>query len=54
MAEKSDSVAIVLTNHGGHIGFLEGLLPRHTSYMDQLFGEFAEAVFTNMEELQTL
>ncbi|KAK3588595.1 hypothetical protein CHS0354_001920 [Potamilus streckersoni] len=46
-AESNDNIAIVITSHGGHIGFLEGLFPRHRSYMDRLFSQFSYAVFTH-------
>ncbi|XP_060083024.1 phospholipase ABHD3-like [Ylistrum balloti] len=44
-AEQNDNIAIVVTSHGGHIGFLEGILPRHGGYMDRLFSQFSHAIF---------
>lgn len=44
-AEQNDNIAIVVTSHGGHIGFLEGLIPRHGGYMDRLFSQFSRAIF---------
>lgn len=44
-AEQNDNIAIVVTSHGGHIGFLEGLYPRHRGYMDRLFAQFVDAIF---------
>ena len=44
-ARQSRNVAIVVTKHGGHIAFLEGLLPRHNSYMDQVFAQYVDAIF---------
>ncbi|XP_049674361.1 protein ABHD1 isoform X2 [Accipiter gentilis] len=47
-------VALLLTAHGGHLGFLEGLCPRPGSYMERLFAQFISAVFEHREELQQL
>lgn len=42
----NDNIAIVVPSRGGHIGFLEGLFPRQQSYMDRLYSQFVNAVFT--------
>ncbi|XP_040406678.1 LOW QUALITY PROTEIN: protein ABHD1 [Cygnus olor] len=47
-------VALLVTAHGGHIGFLEGLFPRHGTYMDHVFTQFITAVFEHGKELQQL
>ena len=44
-AEKNDNIAIVMTSHGGHIGFVEGAIPRHRSYMYRWVRQFVPAVF---------
>ncbi|RUS81417.1 hypothetical protein EGW08_010801 [Elysia chlorotica] len=44
-AEKNDNIAIVMTSHGGHIGFMEGAIPRHRSYMYRWVRQFVPAVF---------
>lgn len=50
-ARKSRYVSIMITHHGGHIGFLEGINPRHQSYMDRVFAQYVEAVFSHYDEL---
>lgn len=47
-------VALLVTAHGGHIGFLEGLFPRHGTFMDRVFTQFITAVFEHGEELRQL
>ena len=53
-ARQSECVAIVQTSHGGHIGFLEGLFPRHRSFMDRMFAEYVFAVFENLNALKEI
>ncbi|ELU04778.1 hypothetical protein CAPTEDRAFT_143198 [Capitella teleta] len=50
-AAASKNVAIAMTDHGGHIGFLEGIFPRGANLMDKLLGEFADAIFKHGHEL---
>uniref|UniRef100_A0A673BZG9 Phospholipase ABHD3 n=1 Tax=Sphaeramia orbicularis TaxID=375764 RepID=A0A673BZG9_9TELE len=45
------NVALLITTHGGHIAFLQGLFPRGESYMERLFGQFTEAVFEHSVDL---
>lgn len=45
------NVALLLTSHGGHIAFLQGLFPRGESYMERLFGQFVQAVFEQPRDL---
>ena len=44
-AEQNDNICIVVTSHGGHIGFLEGLFPRHGGYMDRIFRQYVGSIF---------
>ncbi|ESO99164.1 hypothetical protein LOTGIDRAFT_226275 [Lottia gigantea] len=44
-ANNHDNVALVVTSHGGHIGFLEGIMPRHSTYMYRWFTQFMDSVF---------
>ncbi|KAI5614984.1 phospholipase ABHD3, partial [Silurus asotus] len=51
-AQHSANMALLLTSHGGHIGFLEGLFPRGRGYMDRVFGLFVRACFEHQEDLK--
>ncbi|XP_054856883.1 protein ABHD1 [Eublepharis macularius] len=51
-AQCVPALALLVTSHGGHIGFLEGLFPRHESYMDRVFAQFMGAVFEHWDELE--
>ena len=44
-------MAIMVTSHGGHIGFLEGLFPRNANYMDRVFAQYVDAIFRHKNEL---
>lgn len=44
-AHQNDNIAMVVTSHGGHIGFLEGGNPRDSSYMYRWYSQFIDAVF---------
>ncbi|CAG5928062.1 unnamed protein product [Menidia menidia] len=46
------NVALLLTAHGGHIAFLQGLFPRGESYMERLFGQFVQAVFEHQRDIK--
>lgn len=45
-AKRSDYFAMLTTTYGGHIGFMEGLLPTRYHYSDRVFEQFASAVFS--------
>ncbi|XP_032817637.1 phospholipase ABHD3-like isoform X1 [Petromyzon marinus] len=51
-ARGSSNLALLVTTHGGHIAFLEHLVPRDDNYMDRLFDEFISAVFENSDQLR--
>ncbi|XP_076437839.1 LOW QUALITY PROTEIN: phospholipase ABHD3-like [Babylonia areolata] len=44
-ALQNDHIAMVITSHGGHIGFLEGAVPRGKNYMYRWYTQFVDAVF---------
>lgn len=46
-AEENENIAIVVTSHGGHIGFMEGFIPRNSTFMDKLFSQYVKAVVTH-------
>ncbi|KAM7395416.1 hypothetical protein PAMA_006937 [Pampus argenteus] len=46
------NVALLLTAHGGHIAFLQGLFPRGESYKERLFSEFIQAVFEHPTDIR--
>ncbi|XP_065443408.1 protein ABHD1 isoform X9 [Chrysemys picta bellii] len=50
-ARHLPTLAVLVTARGGHIGFLEGLFPRHESYMDRVFAQFLAAAFEHSQEL---
>ena len=50
-AEKSSHVAIVVTSRGGHIGFMEGMIPTNTYYSDRLYKQLVSAVFANLDQV---
>ncbi|KAF4116901.1 phospholipase ABHD3 [Onychostoma macrolepis] len=52
--KQNPNVALLITYHGGHIGFLEGLWPRQSTYMDRVFRQFTNAVFENDSSLGDL
>ncbi|KAG7331765.1 hypothetical protein KOW79_005734 [Hemibagrus wyckioides] len=51
-AQRSPNVALLVTSHGGHIGFLEGLFPHGEGYMDRVFSQFVRAAFEHQEDLK--
>ncbi|XP_051556807.1 phospholipase ABHD3 [Myxocyprinus asiaticus] len=52
--KQNPNVALLITCHGGHIGFLEGLWPRQNTYMDRVFRQFTKAIFENGSSLTDL
>ncbi|KAM4633796.1 protein ABHD1-like [Polymixia lowei] len=51
LVQRLPNVALLVTAHGGHIGFLEGWFPRGECYMDRLLGQFIQAAFEHLGDL---
>ncbi|XP_060900932.1 phospholipase ABHD3 isoform X2 [Labrus mixtus] len=54
VVKQNPNLALLITCHGGHIGFLEGLWPRQSTYMDRVFKQFAKAVIEQGGRLNDL
>jgi abhydrolase domain-containing protein 1/3 len=48
-AEKSSHVAIVVTARGGHIGFLDGVIPGKDQYMARIFAQYFSAALNDKD-----
>ncbi|XP_035660418.1 phospholipase ABHD3-like [Branchiostoma floridae] len=48
--EKNPNIALVVTSHGGHIGFGDWLFPSRESFMDKLYQQYVDAVFKYRQE----
>jgi len=46
-AARSSHVAILATQYGGHIGFMEGSIPTRYHYSDRVFSEYLKVVFSS-------
>ena len=44
-AYQNNHIAMVITSHGGHIGFLEGAFPRDKNYMYRWYSQYVDAIF---------
>jgi len=44
LTSKNGNLIFAITKHGGHLGFLEGLWPRYSNFMDRLILQFINAV----------
>ena len=53
-AKTNSNLAILITSHGGHIGFLEGRNPLGTNYCERVVQQYVKAVFENRERVQTM
>ncbi|CAH1247443.1 ABHD3 [Branchiostoma lanceolatum] len=48
--KKNPNIALVVTSHGGHIGFGDWLFPSRESFMDKLYQQYVDAVFKYGQE----
>lgn len=48
---RSDYITMVLTERGGHVGFIDTMLAQGGCYMDRMFSQYVNAVFTNSDLL---
>ena len=53
-ARQCDHLGVLTTRYGGHIGFMEGLIPTRYHFSDRLFAQYASAVFQNLDELKNI
>ncbi|GAU98267.1 hypothetical protein RvY_09437-2 [Ramazzottius varieornatus] len=51
-ASENPNLCIVVTSHGGHIGFLEGWNAFGKNYVERLFAQFATTMFDNYKQLR--
>ncbi len=53
VAHSNPNLVLVTTRRGGHIGFMDGLIPIRKNLMDRVLMQFARAVFER-EALQSI
>ena len=53
-AARSTHLAIVTTQYGGHVGFVDGFLPNGYFFSDRLFSQFASAAITQLDDMRKL
>ena len=47
--KKNPNLAIILTDYGGHIGFMEGPTIRGRSFVEKLFSQYVSQMLTNYD-----
>ena len=50
--EKTEKLAVVLTERGGHVAFVDTFFARGDSYVDRMFEQYVTAVFNNQDLLK--
>ena len=50
--EKTENLAVVLTERGGHVAFVDTFFARGDSYVDRMFEQYVTAVFNNQDLLK--
>ena len=51
-AESSSHLGILVTNYGGHIGFMDGWIPDGYFFSDRVFSQYLQAVINNKDILK--
>jgi len=49
---KTENLALVLTERGGHVGFIDTFFARGDCYMDRMFEQYVTAAFNNQDLLK--
>lgn len=52
LAQRLPNVALLITQHGGHIAFLQGWFPRGEGYMERVFDQFIRTAVEHPGDLR--
>lgn len=50
LLSRCPNIAMVLTKHGGHVGFTEGLFPRGAGLMEKVIVQYSQALFEHWSQ----
>jgi len=51
-AESSSHLGILVTNYGGHVGFMDGWIPDGYFFSDRVFSQYLQAIINNKDILK--